>query len=512
MKYLVQVIYNVQGKLSMISLPFRRYSINSIIMLLHNKASHFLENEKFAALRTNVPLFFERVRSLGCAESMEDYEQRKLKVFNLLNFFQLVFGIIIPVTAMMSHHRMSPMGWVAACMPALVSVLVLYLNSRRAYEVSTLCYFILYPVITSIVYLSGMNLGIELFFILYGILAVFFIQDIGHMVFTVSLSMISYFILTVVWRNYQFQLEVNGMLYLANHFIAIIFIFFGLFLIKKENSDYQFSILNQNRLLHEQNIEIEKQKKEIAESAELLDKQAGELRELNALKNKLFSVIAHDLKSPMYALRNIFTNIEKYNLPAKQIKAIIPDVVHDLDYTTSLMENLLQWAKSQMQSSEVKLEEVDIAELADEVLQMINTQANVKKLHMINDVDFGLQMLAQQDMIRLVLRNLISNAIKFTPEHGTVRVGTKDHNEYIEVYVQDTGVGISRESLEKISLNDYFTTRGTSSEAGTGLGLMLCKDFLAKNGGTLHVTSEVGKGSRFSFMLRKIEIAREKVS
>jgi signal transduction histidine kinase len=176
------------------------------------------------------------------------------------------------------------------------------------------------------------------------------------------------------------------------------------------------------------------------------------------------------------------------------------------------MENLLQWAKSQMQSSEVKLEEVDIAELADEVLQMINTQANVKKLHMINEVDFGLQMLAQQDMIRLVLRNLISNAIKFTPENGTVRVGTQDHNEYIEVYVQDTGVGISRESLEKISLNDYFTTRGTSSEAGTGLGLMLCKDFLAKNGGTLHVTSEVGKGSRFSFMLRKIEIAREKVS
>jgi two-component system, sensor histidine kinase and response regulator len=451
--------------------------------------------------------FFEKIKTLGITNDLEDYESRKLKVFNLLNFFQFIFGIAIPVSAALSSHKISTLGWIAACMPALVSLLVLFLNSRRNYEVSTLCYFILYPVITSIVYLSGINLGIELFFILYGILAVFFIQDIGHMIFTVTLSMISYFILTVVWRNFQFQLEVNGMLYLFNHLIAIVFIFFGLYLVKKENQKYQSSILESNWQLYQQNIEIEKQRITLADNASLLNKQAIELQDLNNLKNKLFSVIAHDLKSPMYALRNIFHNIEKYDLPAEDVKAMVPEVMKDLNYTTTLMENLLQWAKCQMQTLEVSLAPVNVRDVANDVFNHLRSQAELKNIKLVNNVRRSIMVVAQHDMIQLVLRNLVSNAIKFTPENGCVQIGIENDSSLIEVFVKDSGIGLSPANLDRISHNEFFTTRGTRSEKGTGLGLMLCKEFLAKNRGTLHITSEEGIGSRFSFTLPKAEVA-----
>lgn len=428
---------------------------------------------------SNFSTLFEKIKTLGITAELEDYERRKLKVFNLLNFFQFIFGLAIPISAAISSHPISTLGWVAACMPALVSVLVLFLNSQRRYEVSTLCYFILYPVITSIVYLSGMNLGIELFFILYGILAVFFIQDIGHMFFTVTLSMISYFILTVVWRNFQFQLEVNGVLYLFNHLIAIVFIFFGLFLVKKENANYQLQ----------------------------LSRQAAELRDLNNLKNKLFSVIAHDLKSPMYALRNVFHNIEKYDMPAEDIKAMVPEVMKDLNYTTTLMENLLQWARCQMQTLEVMLTSVNIKNIASDVFNQLRIHADQKNIRLINNIKEDVFITGQYDMLQLVLRNLVSNAIKFTSAGGCVQIGVEQIYSQVEVYVKDSGIGIAPADLEKIAHNEYFTTRGTCSEKGTGLGLMLCKEFLNKNHGSLHITSELGVGSRFSFLLKKAEKA-----
>jgi two-component system, sensor histidine kinase and response regulator len=448
---------------------------------------------------------FNKMRSLGVTDLMDEYEQRKLKVFNLLNFFQFIFGIAIPVSAYFSEHRISTLGWVAACMPALVSLLVLFLNSRRLHEVSTLCYFILYPVITSIVYLSGMNLGIELFFILYGILAVFFMQDIGQMIFTVTLSMVSYFVLTVMWRNYQFQLEVNGVLYLFNHLIAIIFIFLGLYLVKKENSNYQLSILENNRKLHEKNSEIENQRRVLTENAVLLNRQAVELRDLNKLKNKLFSVIAHDLKSPMYALRNIFQNIEKYDLPADDVKAMVPEVMKDLNYTTTLMENMLQWARCQMETLQVSLGKVNMRLVADDVYDQMKSQAEAKNIRLVNNISKNQTVVGQEDMIQLVLRNLVSNAIKFTPDNGCVQIGSENSGEQIEVFVKDNGIGLTAQDIEKIEHNRYFTKRGTASEKGTGLGLMLCREFLAKNNGSLHISSDPGIGSRFAFRLQKAE-------
>lgn len=432
--------------------------------------------------------FLKQVRSIGTDGSLDDYEKRKLGIFNQLNFFQLITGILIPVAGSLSDASMPVGAWIVAGMPALISVAVLWLNSAKKYELSLLVYFIFYPVFTCIIYINGMNLGVELFFVLYGILSVFFLQDIGYMIFSAALTMISYFILSVILKNYQYQLKsLNIIVYMLNQVLAMLYIFYGLYLIKRENYGYQASIIQQKIALTQQ--------------AELLKKQADELAELNLLNNKMFSVISHDLKTPMYALRNFFQNARDLKLSAREIKGMLPDVVNDLNYTTGLMDNLLHWAKSQLQCNEVRPRDLDINVIVNEVVQQLRLQAESKSITIEKKTELPVYAFADRDMINIVLRNLVSNAIKFTQPGGRIIIGTHEYDTFSEVFVRDSGVGISIEQMQKINDNSFYSTNGTASESGTGLGLSLCKEFLARNGGRMMIESEPGRGSTFSFTL-----------
>jgi two-component system sensor histidine kinase/response regulator len=431
---------------------------------------------------------FERIKAIGLTTEMDDYEKRKLRIFNQLNFLQLVTGIVVPVIGAIGNRHFPLIAWLVACMPPLISVLVLALNARRQYDLARIAYFVLYPFTTSVVYIWGINMGVELSFILYGILSVFFIQDISQMLFALGMSMVSYFVLAVVCKNYTYQLaNASLFFYLFNQFLAILFIFYGLFLIKSENAGYHQSIL--------------KQKEEIYNSGILLQKQTEELTQLNAFKNRLFSIIAHDLKSPIYALRNLFRNMQQYDLPAGEIKDMVPEVVSELTHTTNLMENVLHWARSQMQADSVKPQMIDVAGLTTEVIRLLRLQADAKRIRMTLQADVAAVAYADRDMIHLILRNLLSNAIKYTPEDGTIDVGSHRTENGIDIFVRDTGTGISAEALEKIRESNFYTTKGTAGEAGTGLGLMLCKEFIVRNSGTLQIDSLPGKGSTFTVTL-----------
>jgi signal transduction histidine kinase len=347
--------------------------------------------------------------------------------------------------------------------------------------------------------MSGMNLGVDLYFILNGILAVFFLPMIHQMLFSVGLSMVSYFVLVVINREYNYQVHTsNFFLFLFNQGTAIVFIFYTLFLIKKESNLYQYGILATNKELQEKNEKIEKQKAEI-------EQKAVELSELNLLKNKLFSVISHDMKTPMYALRNLFRSMQKLDMSGREIKAIIPDVVSDLNYMTGLMENLLHWVKSQMESSSVSPGELDMVDITDEAIHVHQLQASTKKIVIKCEMEEPFKVFADKDMVTLVLRNLLSNAIKFTPEKGAIIIRLKNETPYCRVSVIDNGIGMDQEALTKIQENTYYTTNGTASESGTGLGLMLSRDFLSRNGGELLIESQPGKGSVFSFTLPMVE-------
>lgn len=450
--------------------------------------------------------FLHQVKSIGLVGQMNYYEKRKLGVFNQLNFFQLLAGLLVPVIGWLHKDEVPFSAWLLYCLPTTISIGALVFNYYKKHQAALLSYFILYPFFTGFVYLQGMDAGIEMNFILYGVLAVFFLQDMGYMLFAVALSMINYFVLAVMLSYFRYDVRHEfKLLYFANHLISLSFIFYGLYLIKRENASYQFRLLLKQKALQRKNNEIRKQKEIIDEKVTLLETKSSELAELNTLKSKLFSVVSHDLRSPMYALRNLFKNMHQKNVPATEIKRVVPEVLMDLNYTIGLMENLLQWSKTQMQSSAVKQEELELSKMISEVLQLLHLQAEAKQIYIENKNNAPVYVYADKDMVNLVLRNLLSNAIKFTPNQGYIEVGVNEVSSFVEIYVQDTGIGISKDAIQKINESNFYTTKGTSSEAGTGLGLMLCKEFLHKNGGQMHIESEPGKGSVFSFTLPRLE-------
>jgi signal transduction histidine kinase len=311
-------------------------------------------------------------------------------------------------------------------------------------------------------------------------------------------------VLSVVLKQFYYQLEnINNTLYLINEGIAIVFIFYGLYLIKNENTIYYSSILNNNENLRKKNIQIQVQADKIKENSTLLEKQTKELTELNTLKTKMFGIISHDLKAPMHAIRNLFSDIEQKKISPELLKDLIPEVVNDMNYTVGLMDNLLQWVKTQMQSETVYLQKIDIGKLVDDAVQLVRLQAERKRITIDLQVQEEVYGIMDKEMINLVLRNLLSNAIKFTPENGTITVGIKENKFLLEIYIKDSGAGISHDVMQKIRGNNFYTTKGTANESGTGLGLMLCKEYLHRNNSELSIESHIGKGSTFSFTLQK---------
>lgn len=451
--------------------------------------------------------FIQQVRYIGLIERMNYYEKRKLGVFNQLNFFQLLSGLLVPLLGCLHKDNLPLSAWLLACLPSIISATALTLNYQKKHHAALLCYFILYPFFTGFVYLQGLNAGIELNFILYGVLAVFFLHDMGYMLFAVTLSMINYFVLAVMLSYFRYDVRHEyKLLFFLNHIISLAFIFYGLYLIKKENTGYQLRLLLKQKVLQRKNNEINKQKEIIDEKVSLLEAQTSALAELNTLQSKLFSVVSHDLRSPMYALRNLFRNMHQKNVPAQEVKNVVPDVLMDLNYTIGLMENLLQWSKTQIQSSAARLEELELSKMINEVLKLLHLQAEAKQIYVENKNNSPVYVYADKDMVNVVLRNLLSNAIKFTPNQGYIEIGVNEVSSFVEIYVQDTGIGISKEAIQKINESAFYTTKGTASESGTGLGLMLCREFLQKNGGQMHIESEPGKGSIFSFTLPRAEI------
>lgn len=439
--------------------------------------------------------FYQKIRTIGVTKELDDYERRKLAIFNILNCMGIGNGIIIPVAGLFNNDKMPMLAWIVAVSPAIISSMVLWGVSKQKYEHSKMAYFILYPFLTALAYSTRIDLGIELFFFVYGILAVFMLKRISNAVISFSFSILLYLVVFVFRNKYDSTIaEMNRSFFIFTHVLAVIFIFCCLYLFKTENYAYQSHLRKKNE-------EVEEQKQEIAGQVVMLEKQTQELEKLDILKNKLFSVISHDLKTPMYALRNMFRNIEQYDLPGNEIKMLIPDVVADLNYTTGLMENLLQWAKSQMQSDSMKREPLNITDMIRDVIQLLRLQANAKSVYVESKLHEPVYIYADRDMVNLVLRNLLSNAIKFTMENGSVYLGANPADSFVEVFVQDTGLGMTEDTIRKINTSNYFTTKGTSNESGTGIGLMLCKEFLAKNEGRMFVESEPGKGTVFSFTL-----------
>ncbi|WP_059025467.1 hybrid sensor histidine kinase/response regulator [Gabonibacter massiliensis] len=244
----------------------------------------------------------------------------------------------------------------------------------------------------------------------------------------------------------------------------------------------------------------------LVESRRIILRQTEELRKTIEGRDKLYSVIAHDLRSPMASMKMlcnmIMMTIEPNSLPS--------DVFEMLEMTNktaeevfSLLDNLLKWTKSQLGKLSLLPQEVDIVGLAQGVVEVFSPIAESKgiRLKLLNDRE-AINVCVDIEMIKSVVRNLISNAIKFSNKDTEIRVSLNVEGEEVIITVSDNGCGIKEEDQPKLlNAATHFTTFGTNSEEGSGLGLLLCKDFVTKNKGRLWFESEYGQGSSFSFSL-----------
>ncbi|NLO20112.1 MAG: response regulator [Ignavibacteria bacterium] len=235
-----------------------------------------------------------------------------------------------------------------------------------------------------------------------------------------------------------------------------------------------------------------------------LSESEEELRKLNTSKDKLFSIISHDLKNPLQGLRgyiDILSNSIGF-LEKDDLKEIVDSLNQSSGLIYKLVENLLHWSRIQRGKIEYIPESLSLFQIVDLVLQLNQSVAKQKNISLINNVPCNFIARADPNMINTVIRNLVSNAIKFTNIDGTIIVDAKIEGKQIISSVKDNGVGISKENLDKIfKLDCQVTTYGTANEKGTGLGLVLCDELIQKNFGKLWVESEVGVGTTFYFSL-----------
>ena len=265
---------------------------------------------------------------------------------------------------------------------------------------------------------------------------------------------------------------------------------------------------------HEKKRITQQLKKEILikeKSEEALKKSEAKYRKSNATKDKFFSILSHDLKSPFAAMLGMTEILEKEYHELKESDRII--LIKELGKATrntyTLLQELLSWSQSQRGLLDFEPRPVDLKDLCNESINMVNIAAIKKSISLKLDINKGVIVDADYNMVTTIVRNLLTNAIKFTPEGGKIQLHHKIESirqdkgpthTMVSVIVTDNGIGISEDDIEKIlKIDEKFKNQGTNKEPGTGMGLMICKEFVEKHGGELSIESEEGKGSSFGF-------------
>lgn len=254
---------------------------------------------------------------------------------------------------------------------------------------------------------------------------------------------------------------------------------------KKTNDELQSS----NRQLNEMNATVQEQNEE--------------LEQINDIKNKLFAIIAHDLRGPLSSLQSLLYLIRDHNLSQDEMNEISRTLERSLQENASMMDNLLAWAQAQMNGIQLHERDFPLYQGVKSVTDQIKFQADKKGIDIKADVHESIEVKADYDMIKLVVRNLIANAIKFSKKGDTITVKAlySATDGMAEVRVTDEGIGMKEEDQKKLFSKSHFTKRGTDNEKGSGLGLMLCKEFIESHGGKLWFESKFGAGTTFKFTI-----------
>ncbi|HEY3430245.1 MAG TPA: sensor histidine kinase, partial [Cyclobacteriaceae bacterium] len=289
------------------------------------------------------------------------------------------------------------------------------------------------------------------------------------------------FILAEILKNSQFLPFNIGFLYLVEMGV-LVFLLFQVYLLANH---YAKAYQNLETL----NLTLEK----------TVQERTAELTTANTVKDRLLSVMSHDIKSPLNSLRGVINIYNKGAINKDEFSQLTLMIENDLGKTTMLVENILHWTASQLKGVQSKMEKFNLYELIESNIRLFDTFSVRKKVSIHHNVKPGTEVISEYDILNLVLRNLISNALKFSFERGKIDIRVTTTANSLEIDVRDEGKGMDGETIASLlSASLTVSTAGTDNEKGTGLGIALCRNYLMKAGGNLSVESTPGKGTTFT--------------
>lgn len=256
------------------------------------------------------------------------------------------------------------------------------------------------------------------------------------------------------------------------------------------------------------NIKLEELNQKIMQQNNELEKLNKKLNKANLEKDKFFSIIAHELRNPLWWFRNLSEMLSKdFNkMGREKMQKAIQSLDESAKHAFHLIDNLLHWSRSQLQRIQVRQEPHHLQTLVYQSIALNESVAAYKQIELTSEIDTNIVVDVDKDLINTVLRNLISNALKYTPNGGKIVVKANPGPHFVELSVSDSGIGISPENQNKLFKEDsQFTTLGISQEKGSGIGLILCKEFIERNKGKIWVESSPGKGTTFRFLLLTVK-------
>ncbi len=427
-----------------------------------------------------------RAINTGCQEGLPTLELIRIRVVNgsavLLTLVQL---LLIFLRIYMND------GVNLILLNTLIGLLivpVLYFNNRKLYFAAKATIFCgALSLITAISVnhaLSGKGLNTEIILIACSIYCAL-LFDRGVKIVSFFIVFLCYLlVMTIKWKTSSALTVTHGG-QLLDPIMAFLTVYILTSLYRTAYDKAQKTIEAKNEELNMQNQQIEL--------------QADRLKDLNTQKDKLFSIISHDLRNPLNSLKGLLTMVEKGWVSEDEFKQYIASLSKNMNITSDLIDNLLVWSHSQMKGTVQQEEVFDLSELAKDAVRLAEVQASQKKVNIDNRIVGTHLVNADKNMIALVIRNLLTNSVKFSHGNQTVTLSATDEGPMQKICVEDNGVGIPPQKLSSLFEFNSHSTSGTSSEKGTGLGLALCKEFIEKNGGSIWAESSEGHGSKFFF-------------
>jgi len=420
---------------------------------------------------------------------MPAYQYRRGYAYNQMNFTGLCLASSRLLFIFFTSRPYTSWDIFVNSLPVIFCLLMGAWMAFRVYSMTKLFSFILYPILLFYISVEVHDRGVIAYFIPYMIYPFFFLHNPKKIVITFAVAAICFgaSFTVEVFQLFNFRHVHNPPLELISFFGSLVLVFISLYAIKFQVWMYEKTIMKQSSELGVRNASIRRQNAVMA-------LQKEKLEESNRTKAKLFSIISHDLRVPIRGIQLLFSSGANTKEALLKLEENLPELRAELKKTASLFENLLNWAKIQMQETVILEEPVHLQELVLHITELLHSKACRKGVSI--DVAVSSEPLySDRNILEIVLRNLLSNAIKFSGQGASIFVrGQKKDGQYL-LEVEDQGVGIDAISLQKIQSKSFHTSPGTKNEKGTGLGLIICTDLIEKCGGSLTISSEREKGT-----------------